>query len=215
MYVPDNFLMNDSEEIHGLIHANPFAILVSHSSEAGMVATHLPTVFKPDIGTHGAIEAHFARPNAHWRTFRESGAEALLIYSGSDGYIHPGWYPSKAKDGKVVPTWNYSAVHVYGHCQVMKDTDQLRAHVAELSDQQEQGRAVPWALDDAPEEYVQVMLRGIVGIRFEITRIEGKKKYSQNRPEPDRRGVVTGLRLDGGEPGLAMADLVEREISND
>lgn len=215
MYVPDNFLMHDKEEVHALIQANPFAVLVSHDPATGLVATHLPTVFKPNFGSHGTIEAHFARPNKHWRMFRDSGAEALLIYSGANGYIHPGWYPSKAKDGKVVPTWNYSAVHVYGHCQIVSDTDQLRAHVAELSDQQEQNRSTPWALDDAPEQYVQVMLRGIVGIRFEISRIEGKKKYSQNRPEPDRRGVVTGLRHDGGQPELAMAELVEREISDD
>ena len=214
MYVPDHFLMDDQAEIHGLMRANPFAVLVSHSQEAGLVATHLPTVYKPDAGQRGTVEAHFARPNAHWRMFKDEGAEALLIYSGTNGYIHPGWYPTKAKDGKVVPTWNYTAVHVYGQCRVMSDVEQLRAHVAELSDQQEHGRAVPWALSDAPEDYVQVMLRGIVGIQFDITRIEGKKKLSQNRPEPDRKGVVTGLRLDGGEQAEAMASLVEQEANS-
>lgn len=214
MYVPDNFLMDDRDEIHNLMRANPFAVLVSHSADTGLLATHLPTVFKPDAGSQGTIEAHFARPNTHWRAFKDDGAEALLIFSGANGYIHPGWYPTKAKDGKVVPTWNYSAVHVYGHCRVITDAEQLRAHVAELSDQQEHGRAVPWALSDAPEDYVQVMLRGIVGIQVEVSRIEGKKKLSQNRPEADRRGVVTGLRLDGGEQDLIMADLVEQEAGD-
>jgi len=210
MYVPDHFLMDDKAEIRELIRANPFAVLISHTADDGLVATHLPTVFKPEIGALGQVEAHFARPNAHWRSFREDGAEALLIYSGANGYIHPGWYPSKAKDGKVVPTWNYSAVHVYGTCRIMNDLEELRAHVAELSDQQEASRAVPWALSDAPEDYVQVMLRGIVGVQFEITRIEGKKKLSQNRSEPDRHGVVTGLRLDGAEHDLALADQMQQ-----
>ena len=210
MWVPDHFQLDDRDEICELIRANPFAVLVSHTTESGLIATHLPTVLKPEIGKHGRVEAHIARPNAHWREFREEGVEALLIYSGTNGYIHPGWYPSKAKDGKVVPTWNYTAVHVYGMCRVMGDVDDLRTHVAELSDQQEQSRAVPWALDDAPDDYVAVMLRGIVGIQFDITRIEGKKKLSQNRSQPDRQGVITGLRMDGAEQDLQLADAVEQ-----
>ncbi len=213
MWVPDHFLMDDQDEIRRFIQANPFAVLISHSTDKGLVATHLPTVLKPEVGQLGQIEAHIARPNEHWRVFREGGVEALLIYSGANGYIHPGWYPRKAKDGKVVPTWNYSAVHVYGTCRTMKDVGELRDHVAELSDQQEQGRAVPWALDDAPEDYVQVMLRGIVGIRFEIARIEGKKKLSQNRQQPDQNGVVTGLRMDGSEQDLALAEAVEKAVN--
>ena len=215
MWVPDHFQMDDEGEIRAFMRANPFAVLVSHSPASGLIATHLPTVFKPDIGQNGRVEAHIARPNTHWREFRDQGTDALLIYSGTNGYIHPGWYPSKAKDGKVVPTWNYSAVHVYGTCRVMGDVEDLRAHVAELSDQQEEGRAVPWAVSDAPEDYIQVMLRGIVGVQFEITRIEGKKKLSQNRTEPDRQGVITGLRLDGSEQGLELADAVAREVDNE
>ena len=120
-----------------------------------------------------------------------------MIFQGPEAYVTPSWYPSKAAHGKVVPTWNYAAVHAYGRPAVMDDADWLRRHVSELSAQQEAGSARPWAVTDAPERYIDVMLRGIVGFRFEVARLEGKWKMSQNRPAEDRAGVVAGLTGEG------------------
>jgi transcriptional regulator len=133
----------------------------------------------------------------------------LMIFHGADGYITPNWYPSKAAHQKVVPTWNYAIVHAYGRPEVVQDKDWLRRHVAELTAQQEANEARPWALSDAPETYIEVMLRGIVGFRFAVTRLEGKWKMSQNREAEDRAGVVDGLGGRGRADDLEMAEIVD------
>jgi transcriptional regulator len=159
------------------------------------------------------IECHLARPNPHWKDLAQIGAdggEALMMFQGVEGYITPSWYPSKAEHQKVVPTWNYAAVHAYGRPALVEDPTWKRCHVAELTDQQERGRAVPWSVSDAPEDYVQVMLRGIVGFRFEIARLEGKWKMSQNRNARDRAGVVRSLAERGKWHDVEMAELVSR-----
>ena len=188
--------------MHALMRARPFATLVSAGS-AGLYATHLPTVLK-DEGARGTIECHLARPNPHWKDLAEGG-EALMIFQGPEGYITPNWYPSKARHGKAVPTWNYAAVHAYGRPAVMQEKDWLLRHVTELSAQQERSEARPWEVSDAPDNYIDVMLRGIVGFRFEVTRLEGKWKMSQNRPPVDQAGVVEGLRREGE---AAVAEMV-------
>ena len=207
MYQPDQFRVEDPGQMHALMRGRPFAALVSAGS-LGLYATHLPTVLKDDA-PHGLIECHLARANPHWKDLAEGG-EALMIFSGAEGYITPNWYPSKAEHQKVVPTWNYAAVHAYGRPQVVHDKDWLRRHVTELTDQQETREARPWALADAPEDYVEVMLRGIVGFRFAITRLEGKWKMSQNREAKDRAGVVAGLGERGTADDVEMAELVTR-----
>ena len=121
------------------------------------------------------------------------GERSLDDLSGAGGYITPNWYATKAETGKVVPTWNYAVVHAYGRPDVKDDVVWLRRHVGELTAQQEKAEARPWQVSDAPERYIEVMLRGIVGFRFVITRLEGKWKMSQNREMPDRAGVVEGL----------------------
>ena len=202
MYQPDDFRVDDVPRIHALIRARPFAALVS-SGAVGLYATHLPTLLK-DEGSFGTIECHLARANPHWKHIAESG-EVLMIFQGAEGYITPNWYPSKAEHGKVVPTWNYAIAHAYGRPEVINDKDWLRRHVAELTAQQEAHEAAPWSLSDAPESYVAAMLRGIVGIRLPIARLEGKWKMSQNREVKDREGVVLGLdnRAEGDDAELA------------
>jgi transcriptional regulator len=206
MYVPDHFRVEDVDEIHALMRARPFATLVS-AGPSGLMATHLPTVLKTG-GRFGVIHYHLARANPHWKDLVQ-GDEALMIFQGAEGYVTPRWYPSKAAHGKVVPTWNYAVVHAYGRPEVCEDRDWLKAHVSELVDQQEQGAEKPWAVSDAPDSYVDVMLRGIVGFRFEITRLQGKWKMSQNREDADRVGVVEGLKARGDDADLEMAALVE------
>ena len=135
-----------------------------------------------------------------------------MIFQGPDAYVTPNWYPSKAEHGKVVPTWNYAVVHAYGRPDVMEEQAWLRRHVGELSAQQEAGEARPWAVSDAPDRYVEVMLRGIIGFRFAITRLEGKWKMSQNRGTKDREGVGSGLSKRAEGDDLEMAEIVLRDI---
>jgi transcriptional regulator len=209
MYTPKNFAVEDVGEVHALMRTHPFAILVTHGAD-GLMATHLPTVLKVDGETPlGRIECHVARPNPHWRSFNPQ-TDALMIFQGPEAYIRPGWYPSKAEHGKVVPTWNYAVVHAYGRLEVVQDHAWLKAHVSELTQQQEGPFAEPWSTTDAPESFLATMLRGIVGLNFTITRVEGKAKMSQNREPRDRSGVVGGLTGRGLGEDSQIAALVER-----
>lgn len=208
MYLPEQFHVADRAQMHALMRARPFATLVS-AGAAGLVATHLPTLLKPDEASAGVIECHVARANAHWKDFA-GGLEALMIFQGAEGYVSPAWYPSKAEHGKVVPTWNYATVHAYGHAVTVSDRAWLERHVSELTDQQEHGQDTPWATSDAPGSYIDVMLRGIVGIRFDIARLEGKWKMSQNRDAADRAGAARGLRARGEGDDAEVADLVDQ-----
>jgi transcriptional regulator len=192
MYTPAQFKVEDVAEAHGLMRAKPFATLITNGSE-GLYATHLPTVLKTDdAGPLGRIECHVARPNPQWKTFAPD-ADALMIFQGAEAYIRPGWYPSKAEHGKVVPTWNYAVVHAYGRLEAVQDPAWLLAHVSELTRQQETPHDAPWATADAPESYLAMLARGIVGFKLAITRLEAKVKMSQNREARDRAGVVQGL----------------------
>jgi transcriptional regulator len=205
MYRPDQFRVEDIAQMHALLRARPFAALVT-AGPSGLYATHLPTVLKEE-GEHGVIECHLARANPHWKDIA-AGGEALMIFQGAQGYITPSWYPSKFEHGKVVPTWNYAIVHAYGRAVVMENKDWLHRHVSELTKQQEQFQTTPWALSDAPQSYIDSMLRGIVGFRFAITRLEGKWKMSQNRELKDQIGVARGLGMRADGDDFETADLV-------
>jgi transcriptional regulator len=202
MYLPDHFRIEDATQMQALMCAHPFAALVS-AGPAGLYGSHLPTVLK-DEGELGVIECHLARANPHCKELAAVG-EALMIFQGPQGYITPNWYATKAETGKVVPTWNYAVVHAHGRPEINEGAVWLRRHVGELTAQQEKAEARPWEVSDAPERYIEVMLRGIVGFRFVITRLEGKWKMSQNRDMRDRAGVVDGLgrRQAGGDAEIA------------
>ena len=199
--------------MHELMRARPLAALVSQGP-SGLYATHLPTVLK-ESGPLGLIECHLARANPHW-TDLAAASEALMIFQGPQGYISPNWYPSKARSGKVVPTWNYAVVHAYGRPEVMNDAGWLRRHVSELTTQQERAEARPWATSDAPAGYIDAMVRGIVGFRFTIARLEGKWKMSQNREMDDRVGVTKGLtdRADGDDLEIAALVAAQTKASD-
>jgi transcriptional regulator len=210
MYQPDHFRVEDLPQLQALMRQHPFATLVS-AGPLGLYASHLPTVLKAGEGQGGVIECHLARANPHCKELAAVG-EALMIFQGPEAYITPNWYPSKVEHGKVVPTWNYAVVHAYGRPEVMDDAAWLRRHVGELTAQQESTAVAPWAVSDAPERYIDVMLRGIIGIRFVIARLEGKWKMSQNREMADRQGVVQGLAVRNDGADLEVAGLVDRAI---
>ena len=212
MYTPSYFRVADTADVHAMMRAQPFAILVTHGSE-GITATHLPTVLKVDADCPlGRIECHQARPNPQWKTLT-SDIDALMIFQGPEAYIRPGWYPSKAEHGKVVPTWNYAAVHAYGHLETVEDKDWLLVHVSELSDQQEAPYVAPWSTADAPANFLDALVRGIVGLKLTIRRLEGKSKMSQNRPAADRAGVVEGLAQRASGEDTAIASLVAKSTA--
>ncbi|MGA8614383.1 MAG: FMN-binding negative transcriptional regulator [Xanthobacteraceae bacterium] len=209
MYRPDHFRVDDVSQMHELMRGRPFASLISAGSN-GLFASHLPTVLKGDE-PYGVIECHLARSNPHCTDLAE-GKEALMIFQGPEGYITPNWYPSKVQHGKVVPTWNFAVVHAYGRPEVMKDQDWLFQHVTELTAQQESNENKPWAPSDAPASYIEAMLRGIVGFRFAITRLEGKWKMSQNRETSDQVGVVKGLSKRCSGDDLEIAKIISRQV---
>jgi transcriptional regulator len=203
MYVPHHFQESRPEVLGAFMRAHPFATLVT-LGEGGLIGTHLPMLWDPGPAPFGTLTGHIARPNPQAKGARK-GVEALAIFSGAQAYISPNWYPSKREHGKVVPTWNYVAVHAYGPLTIIDDAEWLRRLVTRLTDVHEGHSAVPWKVSDAPASFIDQMLKGIVGIELRLTRLEGKWKLSQNRPEPDRAGTVAGLEARGDADSRAMA----------
>jgi transcriptional regulator len=158
-------------------------------------------------GPLGTLKVHLARANGQWRDF-DPTVEALVIFQGVERYITPSWYETKRETGKVVPTWNFVVVQARGPMRIIEDRAWLAGQIAALTGEHEAGRTEPWSVSDAPAPFVEAQLKGIVGIEIPISRIEGKWKLSQNRPEADRRGVVEGLRLEDDPASAAMAELV-------
>lgn len=191
MYMPASFRQDDLAELHAQMQASPFALLTSAGSD-GVQASHLPLLLAPGEGDLGTLYGHFARANPHWRELQD-GAEALAVFSGPDAYVSPSWYAAKAEHSKVVPTWNYIAVHARGPVELIEDPERLLQIVSRLSDRHESGRAQPWAVSDAPRDYIDSMLRAIVGFALPIRRLDGKWKLGQNRSAIDQAGVRDGL----------------------
>ena len=191
MYNPAAFKEDDTARLHQLMADTRLAILVTHD-ENGLQASHLPLLLSSEQGLNGTLFGHLARANPQWRAL-QNGAEAMVIFPGADAYVSPAFYPAKAEHGKVVPTWNYVAVHAYGVAEVFSDAPRLLEVVTGLTDKHEAGRAAPWAVADAPADYIDGMLKAIVGFAIPIDRLEGKRKLSQNRSAEDIAGVREGL----------------------
>jgi transcriptional regulator len=188
------------------MRAAPFADLVTLGTD-GLEATPLPLMLDSSDGPQGSLIGHIARANPQWRT-ADVAQEALAIFSGPDSYISPSYYETKRLSGKVVPTWNYVTIHARGRISFFHEPEALLGLVRRLTELHEGGRAAPWAVSDAPPDFIQSQLRGIVGLRLEITALTGKWKMSQNRSAADRAGVVAGLRADGGPEAEAVAAAV-------
>ena len=210
MYTPKHFEETRVPVMHELIEAHPFATLIS-AGGSGLIASHIPMVLERDGAELGVLKGHVSRANPPWREFTPE-VEALAIFSGPHHYISPSWYPEKSETGKVVPTWNYAVVHAYGRVKTMEDAEWLREHVSRLTDVHEAGMAAPWKVTDAPEDYITAMIRGIVGLEFAVTRLEGKWKVSQNRPEQDRAGAAAGLGQLATEDSRAMQEMIEERM---
>ena len=211
MYLPHHFTESRPEVLGAFMRAHPFATLVSLGGD-GLIGTHLPMLWDPAPAPFGTLTGHIARPNPQAKGAKD-GVDALAIFHGPQAYISPNWYPSKREHGKVVPTWNYIAVHAYGPLKLIDDADWLRRLVTRLTDLHESFSAVPWKVTDAPDAFIDQMLKGIVGIELPLTRLEGKWKLSQNRPEPDRAGTMAGLEGKGEADSSAIAKAMRAEGS--
>lgn len=206
MYVP-RFNAMDDVELRSMVVDIGTAELVTVGDGGFPLATRLPVLWQGD-----RLVFHMAYANPHWRSITD-GAPALAVVTGPEAYISPTWYAAKSEHGRVVPTWNYSAVHFTGRVTVHRDAAWLSTAVAELTEQHEQRRPAPWAVTDAPGPYVAQQLKAIVGVELAIDVVEGKAKRSQNRSDADRGGVIAGLREDGGAREQAMADQMERDLA--
>jgi transcriptional regulator len=200
MYVPRFNAMEDRDEIREMVRSVGSAELVTVGPDSFPMATLLPVIWEAE-----RLIFHMARANPQWTTIK-GGSPALAIVTGAQGYISPSWYPSKEEHGRVVPTWNYSAVHFTGLVRIHHDSGWLLDAVTRLTDLHERDRERPWSVTDAPQRYIDKQLRAIVGIEMTVDRVEAKAKLSQNRSEEDRNGVIEGLRREGGSR--------ERELSH-
>lgn len=212
MYSPSHFEEDRRQVLHGLIAEQPLATLVTLGA-SGIAANHIPLLLDAAAGEFGTLRGHVARANPVWRDL-VAGVESLAIFQGAHGYISPNWYPGKAEHGKAVPTWNYCVVHAYGSLRVIDDAAWVRQAVEDLTTRHEAGFAAPWAVSDAPADYIENMGKAIVGIELPISRLLGKWKVSQNQPAGNRQGVLSGLRAQGTPGAIALAEAVAEAMDS-
>lgn len=205
MYTPPAFRDDDRHSLLATIRATRLANFVT-MTEDGILATPLPLYLDESEGGHGVLCGHLAKANPQCRL--PPIGDGLVIFMGPEAYVTPSWYATKRETGKVVPTWNYVAVHAYGPVEFFDEPHRLLETVDRLTRLHEEGRDPAWAVDDAPPEFIQAQLRGIVGLRMPIARIEGKRKMSQNRPACDRAGVIAGLAASERPTDREVATLI-------
>jgi transcriptional regulator len=213
VYVPAHFAQTDPATLRRLLNDHPLAFVVTQQPQ-GLAADPVPMLVDSPASENEALEGglligHVARANPLWQA--ADGQVVMALFSGPQAYVSPGWYPSKAAHGKVVPTWNYATVHVHGRLRAVHDASWLRALVDRLTRLHEAPRSAPWAIDDAPPPYIDHMLEAIVGIEIRVERVEAKWKLSQNRSEPDREGVRAGLSAEtASASSRRVADWMKR-----
>jgi transcriptional regulator len=207
MYNPPAFQETDLPFIHETMRSARLANLVLATAQ-GPVANALPLLLDETEGPHGVLYGHVSRANGLWK--ESVLGDALAIFMGPEAYVSPSWYPTKQQTGKVVPTWNYVAVHAYGPIEFFDEPGRLLGVVTRLTRLHEGRRAAPWAVGDAPADYIDAQLKGIVGFRMPISRLDAKRKMSQNRNAEDRAGVAAGLAGSGIASEAIVAGLIPK-----
>ena len=202
MYIPEHFAESRLDELHRIMRAHPLAMLCT-SGPQGLDANHLPFLLDADSGPHGRLIGHVARANPLWQSVAPD-SEVLVVFRGADGYISPNWYPSKHETHRLVPTWNYEVVHAHGRLRLVDDEKFVRGIVARLTRRHEAPEPQPWKMGQAPADYLDQMLRAIVGVEIEVVRLECKRKLSQNREARDVDGAVQALQ-ERGQVALSSA----------
>lgn len=207
MYVPKHFREDDQYRLQQYIREYAFGLLIL-ADDQGIEANHLPFQFcSEEGGSLGYLRCHLARSNPAWKRLQD-GAQVLAVFQGPNAYISPAWYPSKAETGRVVPTWNYLAVHVQGSARIVEDPVWLKHHLRQLTDQHESESDSPWSIDDAPADFTDRLVQAIVGIEIKIESLTGKLKASQNQPAGNRAGVKAGLEAVEGGLSRDMANFI-------
>ena len=205
MYIPRHFEETRVSVLHDAIRANPFGTLVTLTDQ-GLDANHIPFEIDPDPAPFGTLRGHVARANPVWRELTHP--DVLAIFHGPHTYISPSWYPTAQENRKAVPTWNYVVVHAHGAIRIIDDATWVRAQLERLVIRFESSRSNPWRVSDIPADYVETMVRGVVGFEVPVARLIGKWKVSQNRPAGDVHGIVDGLHAAGTDADLDVAQLV-------
>lgn len=211
MYLPKVHEELNLSVLHALIRSHPLATWVTQA-DGELAANHIPFLLDPSRGEFGTLMGHVAKANPLWQSFSPTN-NSLLVFQGADSYITPSWYPSKHAHGKAVPTWNYAVVHAHGLPRVINDPAWLLQLVTRLTHEHEADQTLPWQVSDAPHDYIDRLLQAIVGIEIPITKLVGKWKVSQNRPDPDKLGVMAGLQTLGTDTSKRMAALVGEHMS--
>ena len=215
MYIPRHFALEDLDEIEALLASVGSADVVTVAPDGSPETSLLPVLWDrtpTENAAYGRLIAHAAIMNEQFVRV-SNGARALAIVRGEQAYVSPGWYASKAEHGRVVPTWNYSAVHLSGTIELVPEPEPLLEIVTALTNAHESKRSEPWAVSDAPVAFIAGQLKAIVGVIIHLDRVEAKVKQSQNRSELDQRGVVGGLRASGDPEQQAMADQIEARLN--
>jgi transcriptional regulator len=195
------------------IEQHPLGAWVCNAGQQ-LVANHIPFVLARAPGSHGRLLGHVSRANPVWQALAQ-GVPSVVMFMGPHAYITPTWYPGKQAHGKVVPTWNYATVHVHGLARAIEDPAWMLDMLGRLTDAQEAGRNPPWRVSDAPTDYVETLLQGIVGIEISIDRLEGRFKLSQDEAPEDRQGTVDGLMQTASAPTQALAGMVRQALEQD
>lgn len=210
MYIPEKFKEERVDVLHQVMRSHPFASLIVTTEDGTILANHIPLETVDSPAPWGGLRGHIARANPLWRKYRQ-GSEAVAIFQGPQSYISPNYYATKKESGEVVPTWNYAVVHARGTLQFTHDADWLLGMVSRLTEAHEKPQPQPWAVTDAPDEYVRTQLKLIVGVEFTITSLIGKWKLSQNRVLADRQGVKDALSAAGDDNSTEMAGMLSLE----
>lgn len=211
MYTANAFKQTDIDKLHAIITDNPFATLITKSIDGEIEANHIPFIFDK---TKNCLQGHIAKANPLWKT-TQANSQALVIFHGADHYITPNWYPSKKRDGKAVPTWNYIVVHTRGELSFINDSEWKMAMLETLTNAHEKSLSEQWQVSDAPADYIDKMLNAIVGIEINIDSLTGKWKISQNQSEENQQGVITGLTKINTTRSNAMEKIIKTNIKID
>jgi transcriptional regulator len=213
VYINPLHELTDRDVLYSLMASRPLGAWVCHGRE-GLIANHVPFLLDRSRGPLGTLIGHISRANPVWREL-DSALPSVVMFQGPQAYITPGWYPSMAEHGQVVPTWNYVVAHVHGAARAIEDRDWMLEMLNRLTDAQEARQSAPWSVGDAPALFIDKLMRAIVGIEIPIDRLEGKLKASQDEAMQDRLGTVRGLHEAMGDEAGAMADLVIKAIEAD
>ena len=210
MYKQKHFAQSDTRVLLELIRTSPLGTIVVNGPD-GFVANHIPFIHRPGETALGALCAHIPRANPLSGMLAD-GVTCLVIFDGAEGYISPSWYATKSEDGRAVPTWNYAVAHVHGTATVIDDADWVHGQICDLTDASESGRAKPWSVSDAPQEYVQGRIAALVGVEVKIERLEGKTKASQNQPRRNQESILAALARE--QPDSALHRLMQETLSS-